>query len=178
VNIVVPILMQEHAAASPFATPNPGMIIWTWVVFILLFLMLRKFAWPAILNLAEEREQTIKGQLEDAEKMHAESKVALEEHKALLAGAKEEASALVAAAKATAEKERESLIAKARQEQEDILLRAKREIQAERERAVAELRAEAVDLSLAAASRLVDANLDGAANRKLVSDYLDSLGTR
>ncbi len=66
-------------------------------------------------------------------------------------------------------------MARAREEQEQLIDRAKREIEAERERAVAELRREAVDLSLAAASRLVEANLDDAANRRLVEDYLRSL---
>ncbi len=107
--------------------------------------------------------------------MNAESQAALDEHKRLLAGAKEDAHALINEAKTVAEKEREALLAKTRQEQEQILERAKRELEAEREKAIAELRREAVDLSLAAASRLIDANLDDAANRKLVVEYLDSL---
>ncbi len=107
--------------------------------------------------------------------MNAESQAALEEHKKLLAGAKDQASALIGEAKVVAEKEREGLLAKTRQDQEQMLNRAKREIAAERDKAVAELRQEAVDLSLAAASRLIDSNLDDEANRKLVVDYLDSL---
>ena len=174
-------LLQEHgegaAAPSPF-TLNPGLIIWTWVVFGALFLLLRKFVWPAIVNLAEEREKTIQGQLAEAEKLNAEARSTLEEHQRLLGGAKEEAAQLLAEAKTVAEKERENLIAKAKEEQEQILDRAKREIAAERERAVAELRQEAVDLSLAAASRLVASNLDSDANRKLVTDYLGSIGDR
>ncbi len=47
----------------------------------------------------------------------------------------------------------------------------------ERERALTELRTEAVELSLAAASRLLESELDSEANRKLVSDYLGSLGS-
>lgn len=171
-------LLQEHAEGaappSPF-TLNPGLIIWTWVVFGALFLALRRFVWPAIVKLAEEREKTIQRQLEEAEKMNAESRQTLEDHRRLLAGAREEAAQLVAEAKTVAEKERETMVAKARQEQEQILERAKREIEAERERALADLRQEAVDLSLAAASRLVGTTLDSAANRKLVVEYLGSI---
>ena len=166
--------VQEEHGASPFE-PEFGLIIWTWVVFIGLFFVLKKYAWPAILSATEERERKIAHQLEEAEKANAEGKAALEEHRALLAGAKEEATKLIGEAKTVAEKEREATLAKAREEQERLVDRAKREIAAERERAMVELRREAVDLSLAAASRLVGANLDDEANRKLVVDYLDSL---
>lgn len=164
----------EHGPASPFE-PEFGLIFWTLLIFGVLFFVLKKYAWPPIVAATEERERKIAHQLEEAERMNAESQAALDEHKRLLAGAKEDARALIGEAKTVAEKEREGLLAKTRQEQEQILERAKRELEAEREKAIAELRREAVDLSLAAASRLIDANLDDAANRKLVVEYLDSL---
>ncbi len=160
---------------SPFQI-NPGLIIWTWIVFIALFLLLKKFAWPSIVSLTEQRERNIQKHLDDAEKANEEAKAALEEHKQLVASSKEEARALVAEAKELAEKERERLVAKAREEQDGILERAKREIEAERERAVADLRREAVDLSLAAAAKLIQQRLEGEADRKIVEDYINSLG--
>ena len=156
-------------------SPEPGLIIWTWLVFGALFLVLKKYAWPSIVKATEDRERRIAAQLEETERLNAEAKQALEDHKVLVAGAKEEAHKLISEAKIVAEKERETTLARAREEQEQLIDRAKREIEAERERAVAELRREAVDLSLAAASRLVEANLDDAANRRLVEDYLRSL---
>ena len=166
--------VQEEHGASPFE-PEFGLIIWTWVVFIGLFFVLKKYAWPAILSATEERERKIALQLEEAGNVNAEAKAALEEHRAMLAGAKEEATKLISEAKTVAEKEREATLARAREEQEGLVGRAKREIAAERARAMVELRRETVDLSLAAASRLVGANLDDEANRKLVVDYLGSL---
>ncbi|MCZ6916558.1 MAG: F0F1 ATP synthase subunit B [Gemmatimonadetes bacterium] len=165
---------QHLGPSSPFEVEF-GLIFWTWLVFIGLFLVLKKYAWPAILSATEERERKIARQLGEAEKMNAEAMAALEEHKRLLVGAKEDAAALVNEAKTVAQKERETMLAKAREDQGQILERAKREIAAERERALTEIRQEAVDLSLAAASRLVDANLDDEANRKLVVDYLGSV---
>ncbi|HEX9581599.1 MAG TPA: F0F1 ATP synthase subunit B [Gemmatimonadales bacterium] len=169
---------QEHAAegpASPFEV-NFGLFFWTWVVFIALFFALKKFAWPAILKATEERERRIKAQLEDAERMNTEAKAALEEHRQLLAGARDEVRTVLNEAKTVAQKEREALLARTRQEQEQMLDRAKREIDAERERAVTELRREAVDLSLAAASKLIEERLDNDANRRLVTEFLGSLG--
>jgi F-type H+-transporting ATPase subunit b len=166
---------EEHGPASPFEVEF-GLFFWTWIVFIALFFTLKRFAWPAIVRATEQRENRISKQLEEAEKINREAQITLEEHRRLLDGAKGDAAALVNEAKIVAEKEREAILGKARQEQEQLLDRAKREIEAERDRAVAELRREAVDLSLAAASRLVDTNLDDEANRKLVVDFLSSLG--
>ena len=168
---------DSHAAegfSSPFEI-NFGLFFWTWLVFISLFFLLKKFAWPPIVKLTEERETTIQKQLDDAARANAEAKETLEQHKQLMASSKEEARAMVAEAKDLAEKERERLLAKTREEQEGILERAKREIEAERVRAVAILRQETVDLSLAAASKLIEARLDGEADRKIVEAYLSAL---
>lgn len=169
----------EHAAAGAPTSPfdvNFGLFFWTWLVFAALLVLLWKFAWPPILRATEERERRIKRQLEEAERMNAEAKAALEEHQRLLAGAKGQAQALLAEAKVVAQQERETLLHKTREEQEQMLERAKREIDAERERAITALRREAVDLSLAAASKLIQERLDDEANRKLVTEYLNALG--
>ncbi len=73
------------------------------------------------------------------------------------------------------QKERELLLAKARTEQQELLERARAEIVAERERAVRELRREAVELSLAAASKLIQARLDSEEDRRLVEQYLTTM---
>src|SRR5438874_2209743 len=65
-----------------------------------------------------------------------------------------------------------ALLAKARQEYEQLLERARQEIGAEKEKAIEALRREAVDLSIAAASKLLEAQLDSETNRKLVMEYL------
>ncbi len=176
-------VLQEHGAtdshaAEGFSSPfevNFGLFFWTWLVFISLFFLLKKFAWPPIVKLTEEREKNIQQQLDDAERANAEAKETLEEHKQLMASSKEEARALVAEAKDLAEKERERLLAKTREEQDAVLERAKREIEQERERAIAALRQETVDLSLAAASKLIEARLESEADRKIVEDYLNAL---
>ncbi len=169
-----------HAAEGGLGGPfvlEPGLMIWTWLVFITLFLLLRKYAWPPIVRLTEEREKTIARQLEEAEKANTDAQSALEEHRKLLAGAKEETHALINEAKGVAQAEREHLLAKTHEEQSRMLERAKREIDAERERAVSQLRVEAVEISLAAAAKLIRARLDSDADRQIVEEYIGSLGS-
>jgi len=167
------VLVQE-GEFTPFSI-NTGLIFWTIVVFGILLALLWRFGWPAILKAVEEREQRIQRQLEEAERARAEAARLLEEHKRIIATAKAEAQDIVAKAKAVAEKERETLLARAREEYEQLLERARTEIDAEKEKAILALRREAVDLSIAAASKLLEAQLDTETNRRLVTDYLATL---
>ena len=168
---------ETGAPLSPFEV-NFGLFFWTWAVFIALFVILKKFAWPSILRATEEREQAIERQLLEAERMNTEAKQALEEHQRLLAETKASVHQMMAEGKAMGEKERAAALEKTRHEQEELLARARREIQAERERAVADLRRETVEISLAAAAKLIGRRLESDADRALVMEYLGTVGGR
>jgi F-type H+-transporting ATPase subunit b len=167
-------IQQEHAARGPLDV-EPGLMIWTVVVFVALLLILRKFAWPALLGAVEARERALEEQLAEAERNRAEAARLLAQHEKLIAEGRASAHALLAEARAAAEKERALAMEKTRQEQEDLLERARRDIAAERDRAVAELRREAVDLSLAAATKLLGERLNTDNDRRIVQEYLSSL---
>jgi len=171
-------LLLQHDEAAQVPTPfdiNTGVIFWTVLIFVLLMILLWRYAWPSILKSVEERERRIQKQLEDAEKANALAQQLLEEHKKTIAGARSEAQEMIAKAKVVAQKERELLLAKAREEYEALLARARKDIDAEKEKALVALRREAVELSIAAASKVIEANLDSDANRRLVTDYLATL---
>jgi len=170
-------LLQEGGehVASPFDI-NGGVIIWTVVIFVILLAVLYRLGYPTLLKMVEERERRIQKQLEDAEKANAEAQRLLEEHKKQIAAARNEAQEILAKAKTVSQKERETLLAKAREEYDALLSRARKDIDAEKEKVIQALRREAVELSIAAASRVIEANLDTDANRKLVSEFLESIG--
>jgi F-type H+-transporting ATPase subunit b len=174
------LLQHGEGGATEAATPfdiNTGVIFWTVLIFVILMALLWRFAWPSILKSVEERERRIQKQLEDAEKANALAQQLLEEHKKTIAGARTEAQDMIAKAKAVAQKERELLLAKAREEYEALLARARKDIDAEKEKAIVALRREAVELSIAAAAKVIEANLDTEANRRLVTEYLATLDT-
>jgi F-type H+-transporting ATPase subunit b len=170
----VPAFAQEESGAGPL-TVDGGLVIWTLVVFGLLLLVLRRSAWPVLLAAVRERERRLEQQVAEAEKNRAEAAALLEEQRKLLAQARSEAHEILNKAKGVADKERAALLAKAREEYEQLLTRARKEIAEEREKALVALRREAVDLSIAAASKLIEANLDTDANRHLAMEYLASL---
>jgi F-type H+-transporting ATPase subunit b len=161
---------------DPFS-PTLGVFFWQLIVLIVLFTLLWKFGFPAILAATEAREARIKKDLADAEEARTGTAALLEEQRSLLASARGEAKAIVTEAREAAERERAIAVEKTRTEQDELLERARREIGAERERAVADIRREAVDIAISAAAKVVGSRLDAAADRKIVEDYITSIGS-
>ena len=85
-------------------TPDPGLIIWTLLCFLIVFFILGKFAWPAIISGLKAREQGIADAIASAESVKAEMASLKSENETLLAKAREERAAMMKDAKETADK--------------------------------------------------------------------------
>lgn len=85
-------------------TPSFGLLIWTLLAFGIVFFILKKFAWPAIVKGLKDREQFIADALSTAEKVKAEMSQMKSEHEALLAQAREERGQMLKEARETKEK--------------------------------------------------------------------------
>ncbi|TMI92972.1 MAG: F0F1 ATP synthase subunit B, partial [Bacteroidetes bacterium] len=85
-------------------TPSFGLIIWTLLAFLVVFFILKKYAWPAITKGLKEREQGIADALSTAERVKAEMAHMKSEHEALLAQAREERAQILKEARETKEK--------------------------------------------------------------------------
>jgi F-type H+-transporting ATPase subunit b len=170
-------LIQEHAAAPQqgLMSIQVNLMFWTLVIFGILFWILKKYAYPAILDAVEAREKALADAIESARKDRDEAARILAEHRASIEGARAEAQKLIGEARQVAEKSRADLLEKTRAEQQEMLERARRDIGIERDKAIAQLRREAVELAIAGASKVVEQNLDSEKNRKLVETFLSSL---
>jgi F-type H+-transporting ATPase subunit b len=85
-------------------TPGLGLLVWTFLAFIIVFFLLKKYAWPAIIKGLTERENSITEALETAEKVKAEMAQMKNENEALLAKAREERAQLLKEARETRDK--------------------------------------------------------------------------
>lgn len=157
---------------------NTGLSAWTLLVFAILVFVLGKYAWSPILKAVETREKGIQSALDEAAQRNREAAHLLEEHRAQIADARRQASELIAEGKSAGERLRAEIEEKARTEGQAIVERARGEIERERDAALQTLRKESVELALAAASRLIDANLDQAKDRQLVEGFLAQMGRR
>lgn len=151
---------------------HPGLMIWTIISFVILLVLLKRFAWTPILKALEAREGRIRGDLEASRRAREEAEISLAEYRRKLAEASAESQAVVARARAEAERAREELLAKSKAEAEALVERARQQIEAERQAAVNQIRAEVAVLALAAAERVVAKSLDSADHRRLIEEAL------
>jgi len=154
---------------------NTGLSVWTLIVFVILLLILRKYAWGPIVDAVDSREKGIQAAIDGAAELNAEAAKLLEEHREQMADARRQASEILAEAKVASERVRKELEEKARTEAQGIVERALAEIERERDGALETLRRESVDLALAAASQLMQESFDQETDRQLVERYLNEL---
>ena len=170
------LLAQETEQAPPtLMAIRLNLMLWTLVIFLILFYILKRWAFPAILGAVEKREQALQEALESARKDREEAQRLLEEQRRRIEEVRSDAQRIIADGRAVAEKMRADLIAQTHQEQQAMLESARRQIETEKERAVAQLRREAVNLAIAGAGKVIEQNLDDSKNRQLVESYLASL---
>lgn len=168
----------EEGGKVNLLDPHYGLITWTIVVFIVTLLILKKFAWGPILGAVRGREQALLDAMAAAERDRNEASKMIAEQKAAIETARNEAQRYIAEGRATAESMRSEMLEQTRTQQAELLERARKDIDAEKAKAIDEIRKEAVDLALAGAGKLIAQKLDSAADRKIVEDYLASLGKK
>ena len=173
-----PAFAQEEGGSPDLLSPHGGLMVWTLLIFIALFFILSRYAFGPITSAVEAREQALQDAIDGAKRDREEAAKILAEHRTQLEGARGEAQRIIAEGRAVGEKLRVQMLEETRTQQQDLLERARREIANERDAAIAQIRTEAVDLAIAAASKVIDRNVDDSANRKLVEGYLASSNVR
>src|SRR5256884_5341943 len=146
--------MVDEPGGGGLLTVEGGLVIWTLVVFGLLLYVLKRSAWPVLLQAVREREQRLERQLAEAAQAREEAARLLEQQKQALDRARAEAQEIVTKAKVVAGKERAALLARAREEYELLPAPATKGIEEGKANAILALRREAGDLSIAPAQRL------------------------
>jgi F-type H+-transporting ATPase subunit b len=173
--VVSPAFAQEEAGRADLLSPSYGLMFWTLIIFVVLAIVLSKFAFGPITRSVEARERALEEAIDAAKRDREEAARLLAEHRAALDASRGEAQKLIADARAVAERVRADLVEQAHAEQASLLARARQEIEGEKARAINDLRREAVDLAILGASKVIDRNLDSASNRQLVESFLASV---
>ncbi|BBM89647.1 ATP synthase subunit b [Spirochaetota bacterium] len=166
---------DSSSGGNPFLKADPGLVLWTWIVFVLTLLTLYKFAWKPILKMLDEREQRINDALVTAEKTEENAKQTAAASEKILAEARATGQSLIDQARQNAE----TLKAKMEQETKNNLKtmtdKAEAAIEAKQEQAKTELKNYVTTLSFAIAEKLIEENIDPNKNDHLVKKYLNEL---
>jgi F-type H+-transporting ATPase subunit b len=163
------------AASSPLTKIIPGLMIWTIVFFVIVFFVLRKYAFGAIQNLIDERREQIRRSIEEADNARDEARKLLDEHRALIGQARSQAEEILGEARRTSESMEQRMRAETEIDRKRRLEETRREIAAETARALEQIRNEVADLTLEATSIVVGKKLDADRDRELINDAISSL---
>ena len=162
-------------AQSPLIDPVPGLMIWTLLCFAITFYVLKRFAFGPIQKTIDERRKRIRDSVEEAERARAEARRLLEEHKALIAGAKSEAGGILAEARRVADSQRERAREEIEADRQRRLEDTRKQIEAETARSLELIRAEVAELTLVATAKVTGKVLDRADHRRLIEDAIGDL---
>ena len=149
----------------------------TAVGFILFVWVLAKFAWGPILDLLDERRKKIEGDYEAAEKNLAEAESLKGEFELKLTDIKVIERERVQDAVKRGEEMADGIVTKARGQADDTRHKAEQDIDMEVQKAQLELRDSVVAMALGAAEKVIGERLDDDLHRKLITEYIDNLGT-
>ena len=171
---------DPHAADAGQGGPNPlavdpDLAIWTGIVFLLLFFILSKFAWPQIAAALDARERAIADNIAAAKATNEEAKRLLAEHEARLAAAAGEVRALLEEARRDAEVTRARILSEAQKERQQELQRALREIELAKDGAIQELAISSANVAIELARKVVREKLTSDEQSLLVRSALDKL---
>lgn len=173
---------MPHALAAASAQ-GPSVLGLPWgelvigvVCFVILVLVLGKYAWPMFEKAYAARTEAIEGGIAKAEQAQAEAAAALDKYNQQLAGAREEAAKIREDARLQAQAIHDDMLAKARAETERIAAAGRAQLDAQRAQIVAELRADLGRTAVELAGKVVGESLsDEARQRRTVDRFLAEL---
>lgn len=144
--------------------------------FILLLVLIKKFAWSNITSIFEERAEKIASDIDRAEEARQKAEVLAQKREDELAGSRKEAKTIIENAKETAEKSKASILADAKLEAGRLKEKANQEIAQNKAEALQSVKGEVADLTISLAGKIISQNLDGQAHKELIDQYIDQLG--
>jgi F-type H+-transporting ATPase subunit b len=172
----IALLAAEGGGSGNFlVTPSVGLMIWTLLAFGISYAILRKVAFPRIADALDKRRRAIAASIESAERTRQEADQLLEEYRARLKEAREQAEDIVVRARRASESLQEDTKAEARKQREELMEATRRDIEAETRRSLDEIRKEVANLTVLATEKVTRKSLDDDDHRRLIEEALEEV---
>jgi F-type H+-transporting ATPase subunit b len=160
------------SGGSFLVSPNLGLMIWTLLVFGFTMYVLSKLAFPRIQEALDKRANAIRDSIDQAEKTREEADKILEEYRARLKEAREQADEIVARARKAADTTKSQAADEGREKREELLAAARRDIEAETRRSLERIRKEVADLTVLTTEKVTRKTLSGDDQKRLIDEAL------
>jgi F-type H+-transporting ATPase subunit b len=162
-------------AANPLIQIIPGLMIWTIVSFVITLWVLKRYAFGPVQKLIDDRRDRIRQSIEEADRAREEARSLLEEHRALIGQAKNQAEEILAEARKVAEAQKRRLRDELEEDRQRRLEETSRQIEAETARALQAIRSEVADLTVLATRKVTGKVLDAADHKRLIDEAIGEL---
>jgi len=173
--MVLIVAESEAAEAPPEVGKIIGMMITNIIGFLIVFWILKKFAWRPLLHVMDERRNKIASELHRIEELNRQAQVRQEEYEKKLQEIENLSRERINAAINEGRKVATEIQANARKDAEVIREKAKATVEIEVAKAREELRTEVVNLTLMATEKIIRENLDDDKNRRLITEFVNHL---
>ncbi len=179
----IPILVDGGRVDDCQEAPSPILpatdeLVWGTISFVLLFLLVAKFGFPAIKKGMEGRTERIRGDLAAAEDAKTEAVGVLDKYRADLADAKAEAGRIIEGARQAADALKRDQETRLQAELAELRSKAAADVEAAKVQAIADLRGEVAQLAIGAAEVVVGHSLDQATQVQLIEDYINQVANQ
>jgi F-type H+-transporting ATPase subunit b len=174
-NFCILLLSEEGHEKPSLLSVNPGLIIWTIIIFVLLLLLLKKVAWGPLIKALHSREDSIRTSIENAEKQNKDAQELLEQNKKALSEANMQAQKVINEGREMAIKLRDEIISKANEDSRRIVEQAKQEIEQQKLTALQQIKEEISEIAIKAAEKILDETLDEKKQKKIVQDFINRI---
>ena len=144
--------------------------------FLLLIVLIKKFAWDNSTRTFEQRAKTISDDIDGAESDRQKAEDLAQKRETELAGSRQEATTIIENAKETAEKNKAGILADAADEAGRLKEKANQEIAQTKAEAMNSIKGDVADLTVNLASKILGQKLDQEAHKELIDRYIDKLG--
>ena len=161
--------------AADLLSANVGLAVWLSLAFLILLILLGKFAWGPITSALAERESTIEESMTRAERALAEAKQLQADNEAARREAEGQAQAILRDAREQASAQRDADVARTKAEIARMQESAQADIENQKQQALAELRSEVAALAVGAAEKILRREIDAEAQRGLVDQFIADL---
>lgn len=153
--------------------PETGLLIWMMITFLIVLILLKKFAWKPILKMIKDREDSIDNALKSAENAKLEMQNLKSDNEKILAQARNERDTMMKEARDMKDQIVGEAKGKAKEEADKILASAREAIQNEKMAAITELKNQVALLSVDIAEKILKRELSDENKQKdLIGDLL------
>lgn len=169
-------MLNQWVVAEVSQSTMLGNILVVTGAFLILLLLIKKFAWTQISDMLQKRQDKIANDLDSAEKSKIEAAQLARQRQEQLNASRSEASDILKSAKESGEKSRQNILTETKDEVSRLRQKAQTEIDQQKQEALASVKDDVADLSVSIAAKLLQKELSADAHKALIDQYITGLG--